>query len=456
MMEIKKYILPFLILVVSCNESYGQGLLLSSGGTGRIPLTLFGMHNSFGGCGEFTPCTSTWPTTTTVGAEGKGSYTAWHYIEYPRGTYNWTQLDAKVAEATANGVDLFYSIDGTPNWALSDQSTCGSPGLFGAAACAAPPDSETDTTDFFAAVATRYCGTALKYIELYNEPYVPGEAGAPGDFMSASDLATFTSYEYNAIRANCPSMKIITPSMDGGYMTYASDYFTALSGMSSPALGVDIASIHSYPDNSSSNCSIPPYAVNNPESLVLGNYANPTELHTLLTTYLKPNIPLWNTEGSWNNNSPDPCFPTLASKAGFASRWYLLQWANGIKRAYWYGWDDGNFGTLDPSLNPPNSSVPVVGLQQTEYWMVGRTMPNGCSVSGTVWTCQMLDLSDSVGQPCAGSTNVIAVWDTSGSSSFTPPSSSIYSKYCDLTGGTTSYGGSGAVTIGIEPILFAN
>ena len=250
-------------VVVSATGGGTYTATLSGTGAAKyagLAASFFGMHAGYP--------TGTWPSTT-VGSLGKGACTNWEYVQSSRGTFNWATLDAKVALAAANGVDLFYSNDSVPGWAIADQTSCASPGCgSGAKNCAKIPDNLTDVDNFFAALATRYCGTALKYIELWNEPYMAN--GAPGYVIPAADLATIATHEYNAIRANCPSMQIITPSMAGGLETYASAYFAA-----GGPTGVDIVSLHAYVDSSSSNCTS-----NTPELINLGRYLNSTALHS--------------------------------------------------------------------------------------------------------------------------------------------------------------------------------
>jgi hypothetical protein len=337
----------------------------SSPSPSGLAASFFGMHNGFSG--------GSWPSIS-VGALGKGQCVNWEYIENPRGTYDWSRLDAKVAAAAAHGVDLFYSNDSVPGWALSNQASCAySPCGFGAKNCAQIPDNLADLDNFFTALTQRYCGTALKYIELWNEPYIAN--GAPGYVIPASDMATIATHEYNIIRAGCPSIKIISPSMaSSGYESYANNYFAA-----GGPTGVDIVSLHAYPDSSSSNCT-----TSGPESIVLGRYLNSATLHNIINTYV-PNKPLWDTETSWNQNS-GPCFNTPDTQAAFASRWYLNHWTNNFSRVYWYGWDEGNFGTLSPAMT--GSNIQANAVQQTYNWMIGASNPVSV-VNGNVYTVTM-------------------------------------------------------------------
>ena len=393
-----------------------------------ISSTFFGMHSGFG--------TPTWPSSISVGSLGKGSCVAWEYIESSRGVRDWSGLDAKVASAAAHGVDLFYSSDSVPGWAVADQTTCIANGCgFGAKNCNKIPDNLTDVDNFYGALAQRYCGSAFKYIELWNEPWI-ANAGA-GAIISPSDMATITTHIYNAVRANCPSMKIIAPDMDGNDVSYASSYFAA-----GAPTGVDIAAVHAYPNSNGSASADAPEAVYGPDD----RYLWPVALQKDFNTYL-PGKPIWDTEGSWDYNTGVGA-NSDATRAAFVSRWYILQASNGFDRVYWYAWDEPNWGTLSPALNPPGSSVPAIAYQQTYNWLVGKTMAlNACQHgTGVVWTC-----------PLTGPNNyqALAVWNISGPSSYTP--STVYSQYRDLAGNTVAFFTPGSpVTIGIKPILLEN
>lgn len=397
--------------------------------TAAIQSTFFGMTMN-------APITGTWPTVS-VGSLGKGECINWEYVEPSRGSFNWGNLDAEVALAASHGVDLFYANDGVPAWAVTNHSSCAPNSCSGGAnICAQIPDSLTDLDNFYTALATRYCGTALKYIELWNEPWAVN--AAPGFVIPPSDMATMTQHIYADIRAACPSMRIGLADLNGS-ATYA--YDSALLAAGEPT-GVDFVTLHAYPDPSGSASVDAPEGIYAPDD----RYLWPFEDQTLVNTYL-PGKPIWMTEGSWNLNTGVGAYND-ATRAAFVSRWFVLQASNGFGRSYWYSWDSPTWGTLDPSLNPPGDSVPATAYQQTYNWLVGRTMAvNACQHgSGPVWTCSLTG-SD-------GYTGLI-VWNTAGNNSYTPPSPSLYTQYRDLSGNVTPYSG-GAVTVGIKPILFEN
>jgi hypothetical protein len=77
-------------------------------------------------------------------------------------------------------------------------------------------------------------------------------------------------------------------------------------------------------------------------------------------------------------------------------------------------------------------------------WLVGATMPTGCSeTAGGIWTCALTN-SD-------GFAAALVVWSATGSQSYAPHAA--YSQYTDLNGATTPFSG-GTVTISAKPIVF--
>ena len=78
--------------------------------SGPVPSSFFGMTIME---------SNEWPSIP-FGALGKGPGTAWPYVEETKGTFNWTQLDAYVAQANAHGVSFVYTSVFVPSWAAAD------------------------------------------------------------------------------------------------------------------------------------------------------------------------------------------------------------------------------------------------------------------------------------------------------------------------------------------------
>ena len=151
-------------------------------------------------------------------------------------------------------------------------------------------------------------------------------------------------------------------------------------------------------------------------------------------------------------------FTDLDLQAAFLARFYFVHRAAGVRRFLWYQWNQNTTGagTLwipDPNVPSAPGTVlkPGVAYAQVYDWMVGANL-NGCSSSGTIWTCQLSRSGGYVAE---------AIWDTSqtcANGSCTTVGYTVdpqYVRYRALDGSITSITGF-MVPVGIKPILLEN
>jgi hypothetical protein len=349
--------------------------------------------------------TNDWPTVS-VGALGKGAAVNWPYTEPQRGVYNWSNLDAWVNLADSHGVSFFFSNDLVPEWAAADTSTC-STTFTGSSVvgCTSGVANIQDWDNFVTALATRYKGRII--YELWNEPNAKTYTG------TLAEMVTLTSHEYNIIRRLDPGALIATPGPTYG-VSGAADYLTQYFNAGGPT-GIDVVSWHAYwPD---------------PEHVV----SNVAKMRTMMNQFGLSSKQLWDTEGAWNNTQ------SLQQQAAFVARYYLLHGSLGLNRFYWYAWDSPSTGTM---FIPGSGERPdAIAYQQVYNWMVGATITGPCSVaSDSTWTCTLT-------RP--NGYEALAVWNSSGTVSYTP--NSIYKSYKDLSGNTHTIQGS--IQVSTSPIL---
>lgn len=357
-----------------------------------------------------------WPTVQ-VGVLGKGTATTWGYIQKKEGVFDWTNLDAWVNTAQSHGVDFVYANDGSPPWAVSDKSGCAPHYSAGPPICNSMVSDLRDFDNFVAALAARYKGR-IKAYELWNEPDQGSSwAGTMADFV------TLTQHMYNIIRSTDPAAMIIGPAPQQVSLsaTWLDRYFAA-GGVRT----IDAVTTHCYPH----------HFADIPEAIVEYGAA----AKRVMAKYGLTGKPLWCTEGSWGlQTQPGWQVTDQDEQAGFVGRYYLLSWSNGFSRLYWYAWDNAEWGPLWDSTNGIHQAG--IAYEQVYHWMVGAAMNAPCSVSGTVWTCGLV-------RP--GGYQALAVWNTSGSSIYTPISQ--YTRYRDLTGNAFTITNR-SVKIGFRPVL---
>jgi hypothetical protein len=388
---------------------------LAVGQNGSVPPAYFGMHDNNQ---DFTG--SNYPIVSfgTFRIWDKEPIN-WYEVETARGVYNWAAFDTIMNKLTANGVtDVLYTFGYTPLWA-----TGGAGSIRGTFSCL-PPTSNQDMIDFITTLATRYNGR-IKHYEVWNEP-----SGTDFWCGTLTQLVQVQNDVYTTVKAIDPTATIHTPviqmSATGGDCngggTYGLTSFVNALGNNSKFDVVD-AHLYPYPDSTY------------PEVSPGTDYIQIANLKCGMAALGISSKPIWNTEF-------DAGFePVSSDRVAFLARAYLYFWSQGVARSYWYAYDNASWGQL---FNGTSLTASGVAYQQVYNWMVGSTMTTPCATqSGTIWTCTLT-------RP--NGYQALAVWNTAGSSTYTPPTQ--YTQYKDLAGATRPF--TGSMTIGIEPILLEN
>jgi len=359
---------------------------------------------------------SDWPLIP-IGALEKAPGVAWPYVERTKGTFNWAQLDAFVAQANAHHVSFVYSSFYVPSWAAADKSSC-KPYVYSTTVCTSSVINIQDWKDFMTALVTRYKGRIQVY-ELWNEPSCLCTFTG-----TVAQLVALTQAEHDVIRSIDPAALIVGPTMQAYQNAYLDSYFAA-----GGTRDIDAVGMHASPNPN-----------NDVAEFMMGSVT--TGMRSVMQKYGLSNKPLWNTENDWGANTailnPD-------AQAAFVARNLLLNWNVGVTRAYWYAWDNTTVGTLWSTTNGVTEAANA--YEQVESWMKGAVMAP-CSLNGStniyhaVYTCNLTK---------SGGYQAQAVWNTDGNKTYTAPSQ--FTKYRDLAGATTPIPSNHLVTIGIKPIL---
>jgi len=264
------------------------------------------------------------------------SGTTWANLETRKGAWNFSVLDADVERAQNAGVEVLLVLAFSPPWASSrpEEPTYYAPGL------AAEPRDMEDWRSYVRMVAMRYRGRIAAY-QLWNEA-----ADKPFYSGSMDKLIEMTRIAHDEIKHIDPAAIIVSPSSVGGEdqrLSWVRRFLDAGGGKY-----VDVVSYHLY------------HGRTPPESIV--PWAK--KLRGLLDAGGYRKLPLWNTESGYfvldgsprpeDKWQPYPLSIAVDSKqAGqYVVRDLLLARALGFDRYYFYAWDNGKMGFIEPiSLN---------------------------------------------------------------------------------------------------------
>jgi polysaccharide biosynthesis protein PslG len=394
-----------------------------------ISSEFFGMHiNTF---------TDGWPAEPFGTQRLLNSNVNWANIETAPGVYNFHWLDQWLAQSQTHNVTLLYTFVDVPQFysSVPTDTTC-SYVTNGAGGCHPPKDLNADGTGTnqafrnFVTAMVQHVGNRIQYWEVWNEPnqLTAWQATDPVNHPY-NQLLRMQADAYQIIKAANPDALILTPPPVG--FPYGAPHWEAGYLAAGGANNADVIAFHSYV-----------------HKWIMGNQPVPENVALAVTnmvaTMQKYNVtkPLWITESGWGRTDKDG-FTDETLQTGFTARYILLEQSSGVAHAYWYQWDSNspyNSGTF--FLPPSTTRTPGTAYAQVYNWTSGATLSVPCAASGTVWTCQYAR---------AGGYTAMAVWNTTGDSTFTVPAGG-YTQYRDLLGNTTTITGP-TVTVGLWPIL---
>lgn len=357
-----------------------------------------------------------WPSVPIAGIRLWDTYTNWSVLEPSRGKFDWPALDRWLDIAREHGVDVLYTFGGTPTWASANP---GGKCDYNPGGCY-PPARMEDWDEFVRAIATHAAGR-IKYWELWNEAnqHEYWSGGIPA-------LVTMAQHTRAIVKAADPNAEIFTPSGVGGATETAGflDQFLAGGG----GAYVDGVAFHGYVNSNPSSPEETARIVDAVQGVMARQGMAGREL--------------WDTEGSWG---PANHLPDEGDQVAFLVRAYVLQWSKGVRRFYWYAWNDENYGTLwDRQTRSVRRAGQAYGT--LAGWLAGATATAPCTVAAdATWTCDLV-LADGSGAQI--------VW----TSATAPRSSrSFYanSKYHGARGldGTVTPIANGGVQIGPSPVF---
>ena len=326
-----------------------------------IPASLFGLHI------HHLETPTPWPAIRFGSWRLWDAYACWPDLEPQKGKWDFSYLDRFVSQAESHGVEILLPLGLSPAWASSrpaEKSGYG-PGNI------AEPRDISDWQDYVRRVATRYKGRIHAY-EIWNEPNLPDVfSGTPEQMLELARSA------YRILKQVDQTIIVVSPSATGLYGIPWLENYLKMGG----GAYADVIGFHFY---------VTPEA---PEAMleVL------RRLRTVLQDSHVSGKPVWNTEAGWLiENRHSEVRPqkssfskvlTLEEASAYLARSYLLNWAMGISRFYFYSWDSEVGGLTEAdgrTLKPP-----ATAYAEIENWLVGACMRSCTSDLQGSWSCEL-------------------------------------------------------------------
>ena len=169
----------------------------------------------------------------------------WKVWEPSEGNIDWGEMDGIAQEAQANGLSMFYSVIGAPDWAREEGFD---------ASVTGPPADPATLANFLGQMAGRYCNNGVGAIEVWNEQNLHYEWG--NQPLDAASYIALLKPSYEAIKAACPDMVVVSGGLTpaGDVPEKAIDDFTYLESMFANGLADYADAVGAHP----SGYNVPP------------------------------------------------------------------------------------------------------------------------------------------------------------------------------------------------------
>ena len=319
-----------------------------------IPDSYFGLHIHH----LAYPVPTPWPNMPVPQWRLWDADVTWPDLEPSKGQWRFEKLDAYVSLAQQHGTGILLPLGGSPRWASARPSV---PSNYYPGFTAEPLDIE-DWRTFVRTVASRYKGRIQAY-EIWNEPNLR-------EFWTGTtdQMLTLTKEASQIIRSVDSNAIVVSPAATADYgIPWVAEFVKKGGGQY-----VDVIGFHFY---------VNPHTLP-PEDMV------PViqRVRQVMADNGLANKPLWNTETGWLEPAR---FDSDELAAGFLARAYILSWAAGVQRFYWYAWDNRSLAIVTYKEDAHTVTPAGNAYKVTEQWLVGARI-DGCTESADhSWTCQL-------------------------------------------------------------------
>ncbi|HVN18029.1 MAG TPA: glycosyl hydrolase [Dongiaceae bacterium] len=317
-----------------------------------IPETFFGMHI------HRATVSTPWPSVRFGTWRFWDTHTTWAQLEPRKGQWDWNIMDASVQLATQHGVEVLYTLGRTPQWASARPDERGrNPN--------APPGGMAEARDlqdwknYVRTVATRYKGRIHAY-EVWNEPNLPNfYSGTPEKMVELARDA------YTTLKEVDPSITVVSPSAVGPTgLPWLQEYLEQGGGKYCDVVGYHL------------------YVRGNPPEAMLDFIDG---VHSAMKKNGISDKPIWNTEAGWLQ----PYRIDPQDEPGYIARAYLLNWADGVTRFYWYAWDNQGARVRMTEQDESTSTPAARAFGELRAWMVGARMESARQREDGTWMCKL-------------------------------------------------------------------
>jgi hypothetical protein len=342
-----------------------------------VPASLFGMHIHHMVFPYGTERLTPWPSVPVPQWRLWDAKVTWPDLEPAKGQWRFENLDRSLALAEAHHASVLMTLGLTPRWASARPQE---PSGYAPGYAAEPRDLE-DWRVFVRTVATRYKGRIHAY-EVWNEPNVR-------KFWTGSidQLADLTREASVIIHGVDPQAIVVSPPATGFPGIKWLPEFLSKAGQY-----VDVIGYHFY---------LTPKPPENTLQLV-------DAIKKAMAENGAQDKPLWDTEAGWL--PPAQIDPELG--AAYLARSYIVLWADGVQRFYWYAWDNHASVALQTTERDSQTLTPAgraFGAIQT--WLIGARMDWCKTDADSIWTCQL----------SRGNTSQWIVWNPEQTTTFAVP-----------------------------------
>ncbi|MGA3080468.1 MAG: hypothetical protein ABSD44_03680 [Terracidiphilus sp.] len=410
-----------LLAIMLAPMMLGQGGFLPDGPItlqarpSAVPPSLFGMIPIKLNWG------ASWPPFSFYGAM---VWVYWGTIEPQPGAVDFTRVDVGVAAANKNHTAVILVLGGTPAWALCNPQGAAKDNL--AMASRAPCDLNA-WRDYVRSVVRHYKNSGIEGYEPWNEPN-----NYPADASYIAPLLEMNRIAYEVIKKEQPSALVLTSGINATETSwdYLENYARA-GGLKY----ADILAEHFY---------VPPAP---PEAML----RKIRKVQQIVQRY-RPGMPIWNTETGWripnhdrivDDASAEPWagkYITDKESVAYVGRSYLLTWAAGVDRLYWYSWGHPSMGLNEYDMKTPKPAAHA--FEAIQKWMIGQRVTSCERSAQKVWTCKLEQ----------GSDRTLIAWSEDGDVQFAVPAKFNVAE--ELAGPRESIPGR-YFRLGIVPVRFS-